>query len=290
MSDQHIDDTLTEAAREALISEARDFIKLDEERLAKDTFTPTMIFTDANAGPRVVFFPELDGSEETRDKLGWAALLLSAAIEDLRAIRWVTDACSATQGTKTDGTPWGYGEMQKALRENTVDAHLVREMVNFQTVEILDDGEFRVSMVCFNYKRDGDKVDVDWDNPQVLIDGTDGQIQGYYTHAFKQAMKAPKLMHEMRKLIGGGQIEDLGLSDDMQRLHALLAAVKMVMQNTHMNVLIPCRNAEEAEHVKDSFREDAPQFGPHTLTALDQDQVELIGRLEEQFDLDSPER
>lgn len=279
--------TYADIERDALISQAREFVQVDTSRLAKNTFQPTMFFREKGyPAPRAVFFPELTGDPHDRDKIAWATTLLSATIDDLHSITWVTDSYGATQPKKTDGSEWGYGEMQKAVQEQTEDAHLIFEQVNYQTMEVMADGTLRSSMICFKYARNGDTVDVDWDNPVVMIDGEDGSLQGFYVDAMTNAFETPKLRAEMVKFFGADTGAALGLSEDAQKVHALCAAIKMIAQQIQMPVLIPVRNDEEQDILKRSF-EEGPQFGPHRIEMFDQDQVELIGQLEEQYNLDS---
>lgn len=284
-----IDSIMGNIERDALINQAREYLQVDISRLEKNTFQPTMFFREKdNPAPRAVFFPTLDGDPQARNKVAWACVLLSAVIDDLHSITWVTDSYAVTQQTKTDGSNWEHGQMQEAFLGNMgpEDAKLVFEQVCYQTMEIMPDGSRRSSMICFRYDRNDDgTVDVHWDDPTVMIEGASGSLQGFYVDMMNDAFGAPKLRSEMEKMLGDTGAA-LGLSMEAQKLHALCVAVKMVMQQVQMPVLIPARNEEETGLLKRSF-EEGPQFGPHKIAVFDQDQIEVISNLEQQFELDS---
>lgn len=259
------------------------WIEVEREDLIKDECRPKMTFLTDEDTPRVLFFPKLDGDVEARDLTLWATTILGTSIDNLWGIAYAFDSIHTLSKTKTDGTAWGYGEMQDALRNNTVDAHLVEESFCYQVHE--KDGG--AALVSVPYDRPTpDSIEFRWDDAHVLIEGEgDGQLAGTFAEAFSRALHGPKLITAMKSELGI-DFNDLGLDLEAARMHTLSVAVKMVLRQTaikgrSMQCLVPCHSQDEADLLKTSMTEGPFSEG---IMAFSEQEVEEIVMLDEAFD------
>lgn len=242
------------------------------EQLAEGNFTPALMFMDDEESPRAIVFPDIDGTEETKNQLAWAMRILSAAIDDLWSIAFVVDTYHAST-KKHDGSEWGPNEMGYAFENKTVDADLVTEALTYQMIA----GD-RFFITTVPYKRDNGEIEFLWDDVITLDESDDAKFGGFYPDALREAYSAPKIMAipEAAKMA-----EALGLDLDAARLHSLCAAVKIVLMNVGIPAMIPCRDEEEVEILRRSFS-DLPGIG-----MFDKQDVEEIVELERTFRLHS---
>lgn len=257
-----------------IIEFAKTLADADKANIADGSFVPAITFHTADEKIRLVFFPEIDGDPATRDKIAWATTLLGASIDNLWAVAFAMDTYVGKSQTKHDGSPWGYGGMQHAVLNNTVDADLVSEAFCYQIVE-----RGSVAMVTIPYDRVGTDVEFDFDNVKCMFDGKDGaRTKGFFVEMMNQSLDAPKLMDEMKK--SGLEFGNMGLDLEAARIHTLAVGVKMVINQLGMNCLVPCHSEEEEEVVRESM--DGGPFSDN-IKSYSRQEVEEIVDLEQAF-------
>jgi hypothetical protein len=149
------------------------------EQLAEGNFTPALMFMDDEESPRAIVFPDIDGTEETKNQLAWAMRILSAAIDDLWSIAFVVDTYHAST-KKHDGSEWGPNEMGYAFENKTVDADLVTEALTYQMIA----GD-RFFITTVPYKRDNGEIEFLWDDVITLDESDDAKFGGFYPDALR---------------------------------------------------------------------------------------------------------
>lgn len=261
---------------EAITALVKRFANGSEEKIFKNDFTPQIAFysEDDLESPRVIFFPEMV-SHESRSPISWAVTVLSAGIDNLAGIAFIHDGYNAASKTKTDGTDWEPGDMQRALIEKTEDAHLISEALYYSVVT-----KEAVHMAGVGYDRDDTTITFNWDTVTYASTMQDKvEAAGFYPDMMRRAMDAPKIIEHMAKQFGTS-VADFGLDEAGGRLHTLSICTKMVLIQTGMLCMIPCRTAEEQELLQRSIKEGP--FSEH-LQGLDQDDVAEIVTLNEAF-------
>lgn len=225
-------------------------------------FQPYFMFMEADKdSPRVVYFPQLDGTHEGRLEVANAVLTLASAVRNLTSITFASDTWQAMSPTKHDGSPWEYGEMARAVAEQTIDADLVQEAAIY-TIITLDE---EVTTNTPYQRTETDGVKLLWDECRVLRSGSEGiQAKGFFPELMCEALTVPKIMD--RTTDDGTTFEkmasEMGLSLDQAASHTLIAAIKMVMVKTQSPCMMGADDQEEAELIANSFKE-GPQFGGH---------------------------
>lgn len=253
---------------------AKSVAERQADALATNTFMPTIAFHVEDDLLRLLAFPRIEDAE-TRNQLSYALAVLAAGIDNLETTVFTMDTYHSTHPTKKNGEPWGVGGMQYAVENNTEDADLVTDALSMQIMSV--NGDRAMATVPYVKKNGG--VEIDMDGANVIVHGQEGQLKGFFVEIMEQAFGAPKLMAEMQKLFGGPEVFDL--TKDQARIHSMAIAVKMVMRQTGMRILIPAHSPEEQERIKNSM-----EGGPFSegIAAFDQDQINEIVTLEEAFE------
>lgn len=228
--------------------------------------------------PRAIMMPMM-GPTFDRNKVGWAITVLGAAIDDLWALVFTTDSYHVRQGTKRDGTPWGPGDMERAVRQKTEDADLIFEALNCQFAEVGGG----MASVLIPYDRTETEIKFKWDEAQCMISGEEGnQVGGFYVDVMREALDAPKIMGHLIET--GMPPESLGLDMEVARMHTICAGVKHIMRTAEVGILVPCYSEMESEILQRSMSD------MEGISVFDEEQVDEIVSLQEQFNGPSAER
>jgi hypothetical protein len=250
------------------------------EHLTTEDFAPKVVWFDKGTTlARLTVIPRLEG--DWVGELPRPMAMLTSAHRKAGHIAIVADTFAGRLNqngklAKHDGSKWEHGEMEKAARNNTVDADLVYEMLSIFVGS--HDGAFY--QVSIPYERHGTDP-ITYGEEQVIGTEDGAQVSGRIPDLFKTAFGQPKMADAMEEIFGG-LIDAFELSEDQKDAHSLAMAVKMVMAQYKWVCMVGASTREEEELLRRSFEE-----GPlsEDIRVLDHEAVDEIVHLQEAWDL-----
>lgn len=222
-------------------------------QLASNEFAAKFVWMDEKRGPRLFMFPNIDTTDRD-DMLRKISYALHVLCSTNRAqhLAFVVDSYQCSSATKSDGTPWSPGDMERAYENKTVDADLVFEAF---TITVTDRNGWN-AIVSVPYYRDGaGGILFEWDKAMAVTekDGS-GQTGGAFASMMGQAMTTPNLLDEYAVLQHFA--DTLGVDDERRDVHIMCAAVKKVMLQTGFPCAIAASSEVERETLEASFSEE----------------------------------
>lgn len=267
---------------------ARTVAERHKEDLSNKSFRPTVLWFDVEDRPRLLMWPEV--LPDNRGEIAWAMRVLTSTQREAAHLAFVTDNYMAKaevvdgkpKMVKHDGTEWGPGGMQYAVENQTVDADLVSECFCYHIAD--NEGSFATARVP--YVRTDEGIEFDWDDFDVMMEEGDAKFGGAFPDMMRDAMAQPKMADVMRQQLGP-VAEVLGLSQEIADMHMAAVGVKMVMQQTKWQCMIPAYSEDERDVLKDSF-----ENGPFSdgIRVFNEEDVNEIVQLEEMFEAPVVER
>lgn len=252
---------------EEMVDMVLGWAEAEKKYLSENEFRPKMLFY-VGERERTIMFPIFNA--ETRPKMIIVSCLIASAIDELTAIGFVSDSYTAT-APKKDGTPWGIGGMQHAWENDTEDKESLSESLMY-TIREGDE----IAIVSLPYVRgESDEITFHPENSVVHRDGREGELDGFIVKVINAAYGAPKIINDDELRIAR---EEMGLTDEIARIHMLAMSVKMAMKISPMMILVPTYSDTEAEILRAYIDEGPLSEG---IKSFDQDQVQEIAELQE---------
>lgn len=232
----------------------RSVAQREADDIANDTFRAKFLWVDEEnlkGSPRLIMFPDMEPTHESRARLGWALRVLSSTTNAEKMV-FIVDTCHTKSKTKKDGTPWELGEMQHALRNSTENADLIMEGLSYQVA----DKDGWLAMAMLPYRRTKHGIQFIWDDVEIMIEDVDepnASLGGIICDIMREAMVTPKILEYANEQFGFDVANAIGLDIERRNMHTLAAGVKTVMTQTGFACGIPAYSKVEAEILERSF-------------------------------------